>query len=55
MAFYVLFCSCSKLATVLASGTATFVEIPSDYGYVVFTGIASGILLAWQSIQVHNV
>ncbi|EFX85346.1 hypothetical protein DAPPUDRAFT_300290 [Daphnia pulex] len=43
---------CSKFATVLASGTGTFVEIPSDYGYVVFAGIASGILLAWQSIQV---
>nr|CAH0109515.1 unnamed protein product [Daphnia galeata] len=38
--------------SMLATGTATLVEIPSDYGYVVLTGIASGCLLTWQSIQV---
>ena len=44
--------SCSKFSSGVATGTAILVEIPSDYGYVVLTGIASGILLAWQSIQV---
>ncbi|XP_032782651.2 microsomal glutathione S-transferase 3 isoform X1 [Daphnia magna] len=47
----IIFSSFSRF-TALASGTTTVVEIPSDYGYVVLTGIASACLLTWQSIQV---
>lgn len=36
----------------LSTGDLTLIEIRSDYGYVVFTGIASAFLLVWQGIQV---